>query len=292
MRHLIDRLQRLDVLVLDDSRFMRELLKDLLRSFWVPPPREAADVATALAALAQAPPDLILADWEMPPPDGLSFVRTLRGLPDPRLRRIPVLMVTAHTEQWRINAARDAGVTEFLAKPISSGALADRIQAILDQPRPFVQSRAFRGPCRRRNPRIFAGPERRVPTAAAGEPPDLDDLRAAWLAFRALPTAREAAARLYRAAHTLRGEGTSHGYPLVTGVAASLCRSLERGHARHRVGWPTVEAHVAALNAITQERLSGGGGAAGQALLLALRDRVEEGTATMRTVGLLPAAPG
>lgn len=287
MKQLLDRLQRLDVLVLDDSRSMRALLKAVLRSLWVPPPREAADVAAALAELRRAPPDLILADWEMPPPDGLHFVRTLRALPDPRLRRTPVLMVTAHTEQWRINAARDAGVTEFLAKPISAGGLAGRIQAILDHPRPFVQSRAFRGPCRRRHLRSFAGPERRIPPSVA---PDLEELRAAWLAFRTLPGSREAAARLYRAAHTLRGEGTSHGYPLVTGVAASLCRVLERGHARHRAGWPLIEAHLATLAAILQEKLTAGGGAAGHALLLALRDQVENGTAAMRAVGLLPAA--
>jgi CheY-like chemotaxis protein len=291
MKHLLDRLQRLDVLVLDDSRSMRALLKAVLRSLWVPPPREAADVATALAELRRAPPDLVIADWEMPPPDGLHFVRTLRALPDPRLRRIPVLMVTAHTEQWRINAARDAGVTEFLAKPISAGGLADRVFAILEQPRPFVLSRGFRGPCRRRNHLSPAGAERRAPPEAAGGTPSLEELRAAWLAFRTLPGSREAAARLYRAAHTLRGEGASLGYPLVTGVAASLCRVLERGHARHRAGWVTVEAHVTTLGAILEQRLTGGGGAAGHALLLALRDRVEDGAAALRGAGLLPA-PG
>jgi CheY-like chemotaxis protein len=290
MTQLLDRLQRLDVLVLDDSRSMRALLKAVLRSLWVPPPREAADVATAFAEIRRAPPDLVLADWEMPPPDGLYFVRTLRALPDPRLRRIPVLMVTAHTERWRINAARDAGVTEFLAKPISAGGLADRIQAILDHPRPFVQSRAFRGPCRRRHGHPFAGPERRI-ALSGGSGPDLEELRAAWLAFRTLPGSREAAARLYRAAHTLRGEGASHGYPLVTGVAASLCRVLERGHARHRAGWPMIEAHLATLDAILREKLTAGGGAAGHALLLALRDGVERGAAAMRAVGL-PAPPG
>jgi CheY-like chemotaxis protein len=286
MKHLLDRLQRLDVLVLDDSRSMRELLKGVLRSIWVPAPREAGDVTTALAELHRLPPDVVIADWEMPPPDGLHFVRKLRALPDARLRRTPVLMVTAHTEQWRINAARDAGVTEFLAKPITAGGLAERVAAILEQPRPFVQSRAFRGPCRRRQYLQPPDADRRLAAPGEGPAPCLDELHAAWLACRTHPASREAASRLFRAAHTLRGEGASLGYPLVTGVATSLCRVLERGHARHRAGWATVQAHLDTLEAVLRERLTGGGGAGGQALLLALRDRVEDGAAALRAAGL------
>jgi len=99
MKHVLDRLQRLDILVLDDSRTMRELLRTLLRGLWVPSPREAADVTAAFDELRRKAPDVIIADWEMPLPDGIHFVRTLRGLPDDALRRIPVLMVTAHTER-------------------------------------------------------------------------------------------------------------------------------------------------------------------------------------------------
>jgi CheY-like chemotaxis protein len=279
MRHLLDRLQRVDILVLDDSRAMRDLLRTLLCGLWIPAPREAADVGTAFEVLRRKAPDIVIADWEMPPPDGMHFVRNLRALPDDTLRRIPVLMVTAHTERWRVNAARDAGVNEFLAKPVTLGGLADRILAMLEQPRPFVAVHAFRGPCRRRQFLPFSGPDRRT---CASAPPGLDELRSAWVSFVAKPGAAAPVARLFAAAETLRDEGSGRGYPLVTGVAASLCRVIERGHARHRAGWITVEAHLGALAAILEGRLTGGGGAFGRNLLLGLRERVEQGAAAMR----------
>jgi CheY-like chemotaxis protein len=279
MKHLLDRLQCLDILVLDDSRSMRELLRTVLRGLWIPSPREAADVATAFAELRRKAPDIIVADWEMPPPDGIHFVRSLRGLPDDTLRRIPVLMVTAHTERWRINAARDAGVNEFLAKPVTLGGLADRILAMLEQPRDFVAASGFRGPCRRRQHVPFAGQERRVATTTA---PNLAPLRSAWAACVERPGAAAPIERLFAAADMLREEGARRGYPLVTGVATSLCRVIEHGHASHRAGWITVEAHLGALSAILEGRLTGSGGAFGRGLLLGLRDRVEEGAAAMR----------
>jgi DNA-binding response OmpR family regulator len=59
-------------------------------------------------------------------------------------------MVTGHTERARIEAARDAGVTEFLAKPITVQSLLDRLIKIVERPRPFVRSEAYFGPDRRR----------------------------------------------------------------------------------------------------------------------------------------------
>jgi chemotaxis protein histidine kinase CheA len=116
----------------------------------------------------------------------------------------------------------------------------------------------------------------------------LAELRAAWAEIGADPAAPGPHARLFRAAHTLKGEGTSFGYPLASAVAASLCLVLERGHARDPLGRPAVEAHVAALGAILDARLAGGGGELGARLMLALRDRVANGAAALRA---RPEAP-
>jgi DNA-binding response OmpR family regulator len=59
-------------------------------------------------------------------------------------------MVTGHTERQRVEAARDAGVTEFLAKPITSQNILLRIAEIVDRPRPFVRCDGYFGPDRRR----------------------------------------------------------------------------------------------------------------------------------------------
>jgi DNA-binding response OmpR family regulator len=57
--------------------------------------------------------------------------------------------------------ARDAGVTEFMAKPVSVKALCARINAIIDSPRPFIRASGYFGPDRRRRALPFNGPDRR-----------------------------------------------------------------------------------------------------------------------------------
>jgi DNA-binding response OmpR family regulator len=74
----------------------------------------------------------------------------------------PIIMLTGHTEKTRVAAARDAGATEFLAKPISAKALYQRILNVVANPRPFIKTKTYFGPDRRRNPNgNYAGPERR-----------------------------------------------------------------------------------------------------------------------------------
>lgn len=71
-------------------------------------------------------------------------------------------MVTGHTERHRIEAARDAGVTEVLAKPITSGSLFQRISEIIERPRSFVKCDKYFGPDRRRRAVVdYTGPYRR-----------------------------------------------------------------------------------------------------------------------------------
>jgi DNA-binding response OmpR family regulator len=59
-------------------------------------------------------------------------------------------MLSGHTELQRICEARDAGVNEFLAKPISARALYSRMMSLIANPRPFVRTATYFGPDRRR----------------------------------------------------------------------------------------------------------------------------------------------
>jgi two-component system, chemotaxis family, chemotaxis protein CheY len=71
-------------------------------------------------------------------------------------------MLTGHSEKKRVTAARDAGITEFMAKPISAKALYQRILNVVVNPRPFVKTKTYFGPDRRRsNSANYVGPERR-----------------------------------------------------------------------------------------------------------------------------------
>jgi len=75
---------------------------------------------------------------------------------------VPIIMITGHTEKKRVLAARDAGITEILVKPISAKALYQRIVNVILNPRPFVRTKNYFGPDRRRslNPN-YVGGERR-----------------------------------------------------------------------------------------------------------------------------------
>jgi DNA-binding response OmpR family regulator len=72
-------------------------------------------------------------------------------------------MLTGHSEKRRVMIARDAGVTEFLAKPISAKGLYQRILNVVANPRPFIKTKNYFGPDRRRNTNAaYIGVERRI----------------------------------------------------------------------------------------------------------------------------------
>ena len=75
---------------------------------------------------------------------------------------VPIIMLTGHAEKKRVVGARDGGITEFLAKPISAKALYQRIFNVVVNPRPFIKTKTYFGPDRRRNVNLsYVGPERR-----------------------------------------------------------------------------------------------------------------------------------
>jgi DNA-binding response OmpR family regulator len=75
---------------------------------------------------------------------------------------LPIIMITGHSERSRVNAARDAGVNEFLVKPVTAKGLMERLSLIVNRPRNFVKSKHYFGPDRRRRPDPnFSGEERR-----------------------------------------------------------------------------------------------------------------------------------
>ena len=143
-------LEPLKFLVVDNNQFMRTLVRNVLHALGARHIEEASDGTDAYARLATFAADVIICDWQMSPMDGTDFVRLLRKGTDSPNPFVPVIMVTAHTEAHRVAKARDAGVTEFLAKPISARRLYSRIRAIIAHPRPFVRAQSFAGPDRRR----------------------------------------------------------------------------------------------------------------------------------------------
>lgn len=175
-------LSDLHLLIVDDNAQMRHVLRCLLRAGGINNVSEAETGEAALEAMRASPIDLILLDWKMAPIDGLAFTRMVRGNESSPNPYVPILMLTAHTEASRVAAARDAGVSGFVKKPISARLLFDRISFALTDTRMFVRAPDFFGPDRRHGARKgYAGPYRRSSDQGAAEPQadtfDLDDLR-------------------------------------------------------------------------------------------------------------------
>ena len=169
------------VLLVDDNDQMRLLVRSLLRAGGLTNISDARSVAQAFETMRERSVDLVIVDWMMQPVDGLTFTRMMRrdsASPDPYM---PNLMLTAHTEASRVAAARDAGVTGFIKKPISTRLLFDRVASALTDTRMFVSSEDFCGPDRRRGVDSgYGGPFRRATDNALRiETVDLDDVRVA-----------------------------------------------------------------------------------------------------------------
>lgn len=152
----------LKALIVDDNPHMRELLRSLLNALGVTAVQEATDGDGAFRLLREHQPDLVLTDLSMKPVDGLAFVREVRRSGESPTPFVPIIMVTGHTERHQVEAARDAGVTELLAKPITAGNLFQRIAEIVQRPRSFVKCAHYFGPDRRRQSGGgYTGPYRR-----------------------------------------------------------------------------------------------------------------------------------
>ena len=153
---------RLRFLVIDDNAHMRRILRTLLHGFGSREVYEAADGPSGLEAFTQYAPEIVITDWVMPGFDGLELTRIMRQPEVHANAYVAIIMLTGHSEKTRVTAARDAGVTEFLAKPISSNDLYQRILSVVLNPRPFIRTKTYFGPDRRRNVHSsYAGRERR-----------------------------------------------------------------------------------------------------------------------------------
>ena len=153
---------KLRFLVVDDNLHMRRILRTLLHGFGARDVMEAEDGAAGLEMFSSGNPDIVFLDWEMPIFDGLELVQMIRQPGANSNPFVPVIMLTGYTERTRVTAARDAGITEFLAKPVSAKGLYQRVFSVVAHPRPFIKTGTYFGPERRRtNTANYAGPERR-----------------------------------------------------------------------------------------------------------------------------------
>lgn len=156
----------LRILLVDDNQYIRVMVREILRSVGVQKIYEARDGAEGLQIMRDHEVDVVMTDLSMQPLDGIDFVRLLRNSPDSPNQLCPVIMITGHSTFARVNEARDAGVNEFLAKPLTARGVVERIHQVVENARPFVRTADYFGPDRRRR----ADPEFRGPWRRATDP--------------------------------------------------------------------------------------------------------------------------
>lgn len=151
------------VLIIDDSRYARSFMKSALFSFGVRTILEAGDGPAGIEILRDKKVDLVVVDYDMDPMDGVAFTRLVRSGDEVACTQVPIVMVSGQAEMEIVMEARNAGITEFLVKPISADSLFRRVRSALVNPRPFVATDSYVGPCRRSVDRPQPeGAERRV----------------------------------------------------------------------------------------------------------------------------------
>jgi len=113
-------------LVIDDSKAVRSIIRRILVDCGFHEIFEAGHGKEALAVISQhGAPDLALVDWNMPVMDGITFVRSVRDIPE--ATSMSIMMVTTETEQPQIVRALAAGANEYLTKPFTKEAMVEKL---------------------------------------------------------------------------------------------------------------------------------------------------------------------
>jgi len=164
---LFSALADLRVCIIHGDGDMRRTIREELNVLGVHQVRECTDPSMALLLLAEFEADFCIVDWQGEPMSGLEFAGFIRNSdesPDPKL---PIIMLTNNANTHQVIDARNAGVDEFLAQPITRRALHARLLALVENPMLFVQTDDYRGPDRRRLRRPFVGTHQRESDAEA-----------------------------------------------------------------------------------------------------------------------------
>jgi two-component system, chemotaxis family, chemotaxis protein CheY len=121
--------QNLNFLVVDDFSTMRRIIKNLLNDLGYANVSEADDGNTALPMLKNGNFNFLITDWNMPGMPGLDLLKHVRA--EPKLAKMPVLMLTAEAKREQIVEAAQAGVSGYVIKPFTAATLKEKIDKIL-----------------------------------------------------------------------------------------------------------------------------------------------------------------
>lgn len=148
-------------LIVDGNALSADLARDLLLTMGAVTVFVAHSYDEGIDVLGSDSVDVLLTELHLPPRSGLELIRTVRKGKTRAHKQMPILVMSAMSAKEHVFEARDAGVTEFIAKPYGVEGFYRRMVGIVARPRAFVENNEYFGPDRRRRQVPFNGPDRR-----------------------------------------------------------------------------------------------------------------------------------
>ncbi len=135
---------RAKLLIVDDSRMIRKVIRSLMQGLGFNSIDEAPDGASALDLFHMGSYDLVISDWNMPQISGIQLLRTIRHGQD--RRETPVLLVSGDVTAKRMVEAAASGANGFVAKPFAASALCEQVLRIISELPPPSDTKPMRVP--------------------------------------------------------------------------------------------------------------------------------------------------
>ncbi len=164
---------RISIMVVEDNEYMLDILVNSLKRLGFTRVTKAKNGKEAVEYLkltgksfgtAVDAIDIVISDFIMSPVSGVHLLQWLRDDKASPSRFMPFIMLSGAADRVNVEASRDHGVTDFMAKPFSVENIYKVLQRIIDAPRQYVTTQTYFGPCRRRSAKPApGGRERRKP---------------------------------------------------------------------------------------------------------------------------------
>lgn len=122
----------MNVLIVDDYKTMLRVIRNLLAQIGFKNVDEASDGGQALDLLGTKDYGLIISDWNMEPMSGLDLLNSVRRGDNPKIQKIPFIMITAENKMDNVVAAKQAGVSNYIVKPFSAEILKSKMVSVLE----------------------------------------------------------------------------------------------------------------------------------------------------------------
>ena len=146
---------QVSALIVDDDNYATGILGQILRGFGLTRYAIAENGETAKRMFQSGHYDLVICEYVLPDMPAADFVHWIRRLPEAASKFVPILMLTGYTQFSNVTAARDCGANVVVRKPVAPNVLFDHLAWSAEGERPYIETDAYIGPCRRFK---FTGP--------------------------------------------------------------------------------------------------------------------------------------